>query len=131
MQALLGYTSESRWIGRILATSPALAAHRPGQVLIADRQYYGAGFEAALASQQLRLLRPARKGESERPGSRLFKPLRQTIESINQTFKGQLDLERHDGHTPPESWCASCSASSLSPQRSGTTTTRAHRSTAP
>jgi hypothetical protein len=100
MQALLGYTSESRWIGRILATSPALAAHRPGQVLIADRQYYGAGFEAALASQQLRLLRPARKGERERPGSRLFKPLRQTIESINQTFKGQLDLERHGGHTP-------------------------------
>jgi len=30
----------------------------------------------------------------------LFKPLRQTIESINQTFKGQLDLERHGGHTP-------------------------------
>jgi hypothetical protein len=26
--------------------------------------------------------------------------LRQTIESINQTFKGQLDLERHGGHTP-------------------------------
>jgi hypothetical protein len=30
----------------------------------------------------------------------LFKPLRQTIESINQTFKGQLDLERHGGRTP-------------------------------
>ncbi|MGO9781607.1 MAG: IS982 family transposase, partial [Streptosporangiaceae bacterium] len=29
-----------------------------------------------------------------------FKPLRQVIESINQTFKGQLDLERHGGHTP-------------------------------
>jgi hypothetical protein len=26
--------------------------------------------------------------------------LRQTIESINQTFKGQLDLERHGGRTP-------------------------------
>ena len=25
--------------------------------------------------------------------------LRQTIESINQTLKGQLDLERHGGHT--------------------------------
>ncbi len=23
-----------------------------------------------------------------------------TIESISQTFKGQLDLERHGGHTP-------------------------------
>ncbi|MFI9549963.1 IS982 family transposase, partial [Nonomuraea endophytica] len=34
------------------------------------------------------------------PGSELFKPLRQTIESINQTLKGQLDLERHGGRTP-------------------------------
>ena len=47
----------------------------------------------------LSLLRPARKGESERPGAHLFKPLRQVIESINETFKGQLDLERHGGHT--------------------------------
>jgi hypothetical protein len=29
----------------------------------------------------------------------LFKPLRQVIESINQTFKAQLDLERHGGRT--------------------------------
>jgi hypothetical protein len=48
----------------------------------------------------LRLLRPARKGEPEHPGAGLFKPLRQIIESINQTFKAQLDLERHGGHTP-------------------------------
>jgi len=84
----------------ILAADPALPAGRPGQVLIAGRQYYGAEFEAALAARRLRLLRPARKGESERAGAHLFKPLRQTIESINQTFKGQLDLERHGGHTP-------------------------------
>jgi hypothetical protein len=84
----------------ILDADPGLAATRPGQTLIADRQYYGTGFEAALAGQQLHLLRPARKGEHERPGAHLFKPLRQTIESINQTFKGQLDLERHGGHTP-------------------------------
>ena len=83
----------------ILTAGPALAATRPGQTLIADRQYYGATFEAALAAGQLTLLRPARKGEPERPGAPLFKPLRQTIESINQTFKAQLDLERHGGHT--------------------------------
>jgi hypothetical protein len=53
-------------------------------------------------------LRPARKGESERVGARLFKPLRQTIESINQTFKGQLDLERHGGHTPTGVLVRSC-----------------------
>jgi Transposase DDE domain len=84
----------------ILAADPALAATRPGQTLIADRQYYGTSFEATLAAQHLHLLRLARKGERDRPGAPLFKPLRQTIESINQTFKGQLDLERHGGHTP-------------------------------
>lgn len=84
----------------ILTADPHLAADRPGQTMIADRNYYGAAFEADLAAAGLRLLRPARKGEPERPGAGLFKPLRQTIESINQTFKGQLDLERHGGHTP-------------------------------
>jgi hypothetical protein len=42
----------------------------------------------------------ASQGEPPRPGAPLFKPLRQTIESINQTFKAQLGLERHGGHTP-------------------------------
>jgi hypothetical protein len=65
-----------------------------------DKNYFGAEFEAVVAAEGLHLLRPARKGETERPGARLFKPLRQTIESINQTFKGRLDLERHGGHTP-------------------------------
>jgi hypothetical protein len=62
--------------------------------------YFGREFEQQLAELGIRLLRPARKGEAERPGSRLFKPLRQVIESINETFKGQLDLERHRGRTP-------------------------------
>ena len=84
----------------ILAADPALLAQRPGQTLIADKNYFGGAFEAVLAEQGVRLLRPARKGEPERAGAHLFKPLRQVIESINQTFKGQLDLERHGGHTP-------------------------------
>lgn len=99
--ALTGATADERQtLLTILAADPALAASRPGQTLIAGRHYYGSEFEAALAAQQLTLLRPARKGEPERPGAQLFKPLRQTIESINQTFKAQLDLERHGGHTP-------------------------------
>jgi hypothetical protein len=84
----------------ILHADPTLVAGRPGQTLICDKNYFGAGFEAELADAGLRLLRPARKGEPERPGSALFKPLRQTIESINQTLKAQLDLERHGGRTP-------------------------------
>jgi hypothetical protein len=84
----------------ILHADPALVAERPGQTLIGDKNYFGAGLETELADAGLRLLRPTRKGEPERPGTRLFKPLRQTIESINQTLKGQLDLERHGGRTP-------------------------------
>jgi hypothetical protein len=69
-------------------------------VIIADKHYYGRDFEATLADGGIRLLRPARQGEPARPGTRFFKPLRQIIESVNDTFKGQLDLERHGGHTP-------------------------------
>jgi hypothetical protein len=34
-----------------------------------------------------------------RPGQGLFKPLRQLIQSVNDTLKGQLDLERSGGRT--------------------------------
>jgi hypothetical protein len=46
------------------------------------------------------IMEMARKGEPPRAGAALFRPLRQIIESVNDTLKGQLDLERHGGHTP-------------------------------
>ncbi len=88
----------------IFDADPELPAWRVGQVVIADKNYYGRGFETELAEAGLDLLRPARKGEAERPGARFFKPLRQVIEPINDTFKGQLDLEQHGGHTPAGVW---------------------------
>ena len=63
-------------------------------------QAASAAFERELTQWGIRLPRPARKGEPARAGSELFRPLRQTIESVNQTFKAQLDLERHQGRTP-------------------------------
>lgn len=87
----------------ILAGTPAMAGVRTDghpQILIGDKNYYGAGFEEAVAQAGLELLRPARKGEKPRAGSRFFKPLRQIIESVNDTFKGQLNLEQHGGRTP-------------------------------
>jgi len=84
----------------IFAVEPRLLAHRTRPTLLADRNYYGSDFEQALADLGIRLLRPARKGEPERAGAELFKPLRQLIESVNQTLKAQLDLERHGGRTP-------------------------------
>ena len=98
--ALTGAKADERQVLLdLLHDDPTLAASRPGQILIADKNYYGRDFEANLANQGIRLLRRARKGEPERPGGRFFKPLRQTVESIYDTLKGQLDLEQHGGHT--------------------------------
>jgi hypothetical protein len=44
------------------------------------------------------------QGRSRPARARFFKPLRQIIESINDTLKGKLDLERHGGHTPAGVW---------------------------
>jgi len=84
----------------LLSAEPGLVAARPAQTLIGDKNYFGRGFEHELAEHDIRLLRPARKGEPERPGAPLFKPLRQIIESVNEIFKGQLNLEQHRGRTP-------------------------------
>jgi Transposase DDE domain len=97
--ALAGAKADERQVLLSILDDQALLAGRPGQLLIGDKNYYGKDFEAALAGAGLTLLRPARKGEPERAGARFFKPLRQVIESINQTFKAQLDLERHGGRT--------------------------------
>jgi hypothetical protein len=85
----------------ILTGTPGLAEHialyRP--TIIADKGYYGRAFEADLADAGITLLRPARTGETPRPGQQFFKPLRQIIESVNDTLKGQLTLEQHGGRT--------------------------------
>ena len=98
--ALTGAKADERQVLLGILAEPALAAGRAGQIIIADKNYYGHDFEAALAEGGICLLRPARHGEAARPGARFFRPLRQVIESVNDTFKGQLDLERHGGHTP-------------------------------
>jgi hypothetical protein len=91
---------ERQTLLEVLGADPDLIAARPGQTLIADKHYYGREFEHDLSAAGLRLLRPARKGEPEHDDQRFFKPLRQVIESVFDTAKGQLDLERHGGHTP-------------------------------
>lgn len=60
----------------LFSAEPGLVAARPAQTLIGDKNYFGRGFENELAEQDIRLLRPARKGEPGRPGAPLFKPLR-------------------------------------------------------
>jgi Transposase DDE domain len=101
MFALTGANADEReTVLGMFDIEPELVAARRGQTLIGDKNYFGGNFERQLDELQIQLLRPARKGETERAGSQLFKPLRQIIESVNETFKGQLDLERHRGRTP-------------------------------
>jgi hypothetical protein len=71
---------------------------REGQVLLADKGFAGQEFQQLTEKMGLRLLRPDRKDETYRNGS--LGGVRQRIESVNQTLKGQLDLERHGGRTP-------------------------------
>ncbi len=82
----------------ILDTDPALP--RPGQAIMADKNYFGGPFEQSLREAGIMLIRPARKGEPQRSDSKYLKPLRQIVESIFDTLKGQLGLEHHNGRTP-------------------------------
>lgn len=67
---------------------------------MADKGYYGREFEAELADAGNTLIRPARKSEKPREDARFLRPLRQRGESVFDTLKGQLGLERHGGRTP-------------------------------
>jgi hypothetical protein len=96
--ALTGAKADERQVLLGILADDDLAG-RAGQVIIGDKNYYGRDFENELAAARLVLLRPARKGEPEPAGRQYFKPLRQVIESVNDTLKGQLDLEQHGGRT--------------------------------
>ncbi len=99
--ALTGAKADKRSVlSDIVANTPILARLQHTDLTwIADKNYYCATFEADVADSGIDLLRPARKGEQPRPGEPFFKPLRQIIESVNDTLKGQLDLEAHGGRT--------------------------------
>jgi hypothetical protein len=94
--ALTSPKDDERVIARDLFESdPDLLAHRHGQIIMADKGYRSAEFDAALANHRATVIRPTFGHDPTRPGQRFLKPLRQIIESINQTLKFQLDLERH------------------------------------
>ena len=99
--AVAGAKADEREVllGMLENARDVVNAH-PGQTLIGDKNYFGRAFEDDLTERELMLLRPVRKGEARHAGQNLFKPLRQVIESVNWTLKGQLDLEQHGGRTP-------------------------------
>ncbi len=68
-----------------------------GRVVLTDKGFAGREFEALVAGCGGRLVRPDRKDEPPRFGS--LGGARQWIESVFQTLKEQLSLERHRART--------------------------------
>jgi hypothetical protein len=71
---------------------------RDGQIILANKGFAGAAFKKLTDAMGLRLLRPDRRDETYTHGN--LGGMRQWIESVNQSLKGQLDLERHGARTP-------------------------------
>jgi hypothetical protein len=70
-----------------------------GQLVIADKGFAGADFEQAVGELGALLLRPNRADEPDRPSPSIGR-IRQRIESIVNSLKEQLCLERHLAKTP-------------------------------
>jgi hypothetical protein len=70
---------------------------QPGQLLIVDKGLAGAAVDRHVASLDAVLVRPDRRDEPARFGT--LGPVRQWIESIINTLKGQLGLEQHGGRS--------------------------------
>jgi hypothetical protein len=87
------------------------------ELIIGDKGFAGEEFERFVASFGCQLSRPDRADERPRFGS--LGGCRQWIESIVDTLKGQLSLERHGGRTLEGVW-ARVSACWRSPPGPGT-----------
>jgi hypothetical protein len=68
-----------------------------GRTILADKGFAGAEFEELVDDLGGRLLRPDRNDEPRRHGA--LGAVRQWIESVFDTLKGQLSLERHGART--------------------------------
>jgi hypothetical protein len=82
-----------------LEHDPTLTTHRPGLTIIADKGYVSRELDTYLAERGVTLLRPSYRNRTPHPGEHLLKPVRQLVESIFDTLKGQLDLELHGGRS--------------------------------
>lgn len=70
---------------------------RPGLLIVADKGYASRELEGLVPELGATLVRPDRRNEHRRFGSLGW--VRQRIESVNDTLKGQLGLEEHGGRT--------------------------------
>ncbi len=90
---------EREVLAAMLEVDAELVARRDDILLISDKGFASRPFEKDLAKIGVELLRPSLKREKKRYGEPMLKKVRQLIESVNDTLKGQLDLEQHGGRT--------------------------------
>lgn len=90
---------EREALAAMLQAEAGVVAEHDGILLISDKGFASKPFERQLTEQGIALLRPSRKKEKARNGEAILKKVRQLIESVNNTLKGQLDLEQHGGRT--------------------------------
>ena len=70
---------------------------RAGLLIVADKGYAGREFEDFVRELPALLVRPDRRNERRRFGKLAW--IRQHVECVNDTLKGQLGLEEHGGRT--------------------------------
>ena len=107
----------------MLDADPNLLATHPGQTLMADKNYYGRQFEAALADTDVELLHLSRTGTKPRAGQGFFKASssrcgRSSNRSTTPPRPSSTSNATQD-EPSPESPNAFCNASSPSPPPSG------------
>ncbi|MDQ0095942.1 hypothetical protein J2T21_003856 [Paeniglutamicibacter psychrophenolicus] len=79
------------------------------QLVISDRNYYGAELEDTMAPAGIELLRPARKGEKRLPRARFFGPLGRLSNRSTTPSKGSLTGNGTAAAPRPASspaWCS-------------------------
>ncbi len=82
---------------RVVAAEMLERVDLDGYTVMADKGFAGEEFEQIMAALGAHFLRPDRRDEPHRHGS--LGPVRQWIESVFWTCKGQLTLEAHGGRT--------------------------------
>lgn len=90
---------EREVLAAMLDVDAGVAAQHEGILLICDEGFAGKDFETLLGEYGITMLRPSRKDEKARYGESMLTKVRQLIESVNRTLKGQLDLEDHGGRS--------------------------------
>jgi hypothetical protein len=79
---------EREVLADMLRRDQDLLTTHSGQTIVADKGYVSRHLDTFTGEHGLTLLRPSYRNRKPRPGEHLLKPIRQLIESVNDTLKG-------------------------------------------